>query len=206
MLISERKYNNLLCIRKIHSIGERNRRCQAKVWLDQQSKRYTLVKGSFAELGYPLLEEECERNGGFVTDDNADNLQNRCFNVLENVCREVFRGFLNYSEAPERKIITNPHAVYHGMASTQRKMRPVYNNIGMQIRYDIVKVYLKSTIFSSDGYYDGLSTYLHEMCHMFGGDASASFSKALTYMTELLLEEREKVEIGKNKWKSIFEK
>ncbi len=198
------KYNNLLCAGKVYSIGERNRRWQAKAWLNLQSKRYILVKRNFTLLGYPMLEEECERNGGFVADDNADDLQKQCFNVLENVCREAFQDFFDYREAPERKIITNPRSAYHGMASQYRKLRPAYNNKGMMIRYDIERVYLKCTIFCSDGYYDGLSTYLHEMCHMFGGDSSASFSKALTYVTELLLEEHEQIEIGKSRWEKIF--
>ena len=43
------------------------------------------------------------------------------------------------------------------------------------------------------------------MCHMFGGDASASFSQALTFATELLLENQEKVIEGMHKWNQIFE-
>ena len=64
---------------------------------------------------------------------------------------------------------------------------------------------MKSEIFRNEGYYDALSTYVHEMCHMFGGDASASFSQALTFATELLLEKQEKVMDGKRKWNQIFE-
>ena len=75
----------------------------------------------------------------------------------------------------------------------------------MPIRYDVGKIYLKSGIFRREGYYDALSTYVHEMCHMFGGDASASFSQALTFATELLLENQEKVIEGMHKWNQIFE-
>ena len=199
------KYDNILCLKKIYSIGDKNRRWQARAWLDQQEKKYILAKDTFRILGYPLLEEKCAEYGGFVTDDNADNLQKRCFMVLEDVCMKVFQGFFAMDSMPERKIITNSHAAYHGMAVTYKKSQPLLNVMGIRIRYDIGKLYLKSEIFRPEGYYDGLSTYVHEMCHIFGGDASVSFSQALTFATELLMENQEKVIKGKYQWKQIFE-
>ena len=78
------------------------------------------------------------------------------------------------------------------------------NSKGLKIRSDIGKIYLKASIFTAEGYYDGLSTYLHELCHMFGGDASSSFSLALTYVTEILMENQEIIQSGKNKWLQLF--
>ena len=43
----------------------KNRRTQALSWLKVQCNRYILVQDSFAYLGYPTLEDECERYGGF---------------------------------------------------------------------------------------------------------------------------------------------
>lgn len=199
-----KKYNNLLCLKKVYSIDEKNRRWQARAWLDRQGKKYILAKNTFTVLGYPTLEEECEKYGGFVVDENVDDLQKRCFMVLEDVCKKVFSGFFAFDIIPERRIINNSHAVYHGMAVTYKKKNPVLNSKGIRIRYDIGKLYLKSEIFTSGGYYDGLSTYIHEMCHSFGGDASASFSQALTFATELLMENQEEVVNGKHKWNQIF--
>ncbi len=199
------KYNNLLTLKRIFTISDKNRRWQARVWLEQQEKKYILVKDSFSLMGYPQLEEECENNGGFVVDDNVDRLQNGCFIILEDVCREVFKGFFETGTIPERKIITNTRAAYHGMAVTYKKRQSNLNKKGMAIRYDVGKIYLKSGIFRREGYYDALSTYVHEMCHMFGGDASASFSQALTFATELLLENQKKVIEGMHKWNQIFE-
>jgi hypothetical protein len=124
--------------------------------------------------------------------------------VLEDVCKKVFSGFFAFDTIPERKIINNSHAVYHGMAVTYKKKNPMLNSKGVRIRYDIGKLYLKSEIFTAGGYYDGLSTYIHEMCHSFGGDASASFSQALTFATELLMENHEVVVNGKYRWNQIF--
>ena len=198
------KYNNILCQKKIYSIGEKNRRWQAHTWLDQQDNKYILAKSTFIILGYPTIEEECEKYGGFVTDDNADDFQKRCFKVLEDVCKKVFSGFFAFDTIPERKIISNSRAAYHGMAVTYKKKKPMLNSKGIRIKYDIGKLYLKSEIFTAGGYYDGLATYIHEMCHSFGGDASASFSQALTFATELLMENQEEVVNGKCKWDQMF--
>ena len=200
-----RKYDNILCLNKVDRIDEKNRRWQARAWLDQQGKKYILAKDTFRILGYPTIEEECDRCGGFVADDDADELQKRCFVVLEDVCKEVFSGFFVFNTIPERKIITNSRAVYRGMAVTYKTKNQFLNSKGIRIRYDIGKIYLKSEIFSADGYFDGLSTYVHEMCHAFGGDASASFSQALTFAIELLMENQERVIKGKQRWNQLFE-
>ena len=199
------KYKNILCLRKVESISEKNRRWQARAWLTQQEKKYILAKDTFKVLGYPTIEEECDRHGGFVVDDEADELQKLCFMVLEDTCKDVFAGFFEFHTIPERKIITNSRAAYHGMVVAYKKKKQLLNVKGIWIRYDIGKLYLKSEIFRADGYYDGLSTYVHEMCHTFGGDSSASFSQALTFSTELLMENHEKVIRGKYKWDQIFE-
>ena len=68
------KYKNILCLRKVESISEKNRRWQARAWLTQQEKKYILAKDTFKVLGYPTIEEECDRHGGFVVDDEADEL------------------------------------------------------------------------------------------------------------------------------------
>ena len=74
----------------------------------------------------------------------------------------------------------------------------------MLIKYNIEEIYLKSNIFHEDGYYDGLSTYVHELCHMFGGDSSNSFSFGLTKAMEILMINRREVEIGKACWRDMF--
>ena len=200
------KYQNLICLKKIESIADQNRRWQARAWLDLQEKQYLPVKSTFMLMGYPTIEEECEKHGGFVVDDNADNFQERCFKVLEDVCKDVFAGFFEFNRIPERKIIINSFAVYNGMAVVFKKQKPILNIIGIRIRYDVGKLYLKSSLFTVEGYYEALSTYVHEMCHSFGGDSSASFSQALTYAIKLLMVYKEIVENGRSKWNQEFEK
>lgn len=198
------RHPDLLCLKQIYSVGERNRRWQARAWLEQQDRKYTLVKYTFTVLGYPTLERTCELNGGFVVDDSPDEIQEKCFGVLEEICRKVFQGFFPMERMPERKIITNSHAAYHGMAVLFRSRQSGINIKGIRIRYDVGKIYLKSELFKKDGYFDGLSTYIHEMCHMFGHDASASFSLALTFTLELMMSNQDKVLAGKKEWDQIF--
>lgn len=90
------------------------------------------------------------------------------------------------------------------MAVVHKRKNYITNSKGLKVRYDISKIYLKKDIFCLEGYYDGLSTYIHELCHMFGGDASVSFSQALTYAIELLMENHALVLEAKAKWAEIF--
>lgn len=200
------KYNNLLCLERIYSISERNKRSQARSWLAQQNKHYVLVKDTFMELGYPTIEMECEQQGGFVVDDAANEVQDQCFFVLENVCKTLFNEFFLIDNWPERKIITNKKAAYHGMAVVYKKKKILYNVMGMAIRYDVGKIYLKSDIFKPGGYYDAVSTYVHELCHIFGGDASVSFSQALTHTIEILMENNAFIIEGRKEWEKILGK
>ena len=196
--------DRLLCLKKIHTIEEKNRRGEARSWLSQQEEHYVLVKDTFQLLGYPVLEDVCEQHGGFVIDDRVNEFQKQCFIVLENLCKKIFIGFFALNPMPERRIITNLRAVYHGMAVVYKKKNPIPNIEGIVIRYDVGIIYLKKDIFSTEGYYNALSTYIHEMCHMFGGDASASFSSALTHTIEILMENPEAVMKGKQEWEKIF--
>ena len=197
-------YPDLLCVERIHTIADQNMRWQAKAWLDQQSRKYILVKDTFMKIGYPSLEDVCCRDGGPVCDEEPDKLQEKCFAVLEEICREIFPGFFSMDLLPQRKVIINSQASYHGMAVTVKRKQPSFNIKGIRIRYDVRKIYLKSDLFKNDGYYDGLSTYIHEMCHMFGGDSSSSFSLALTYTLEILMKNQEEVLCGKEKWDQLF--
>lgn len=199
------KYPNLLCRRVVHSIKEKNRRSQARAWLSTQEKKYLIVQSAFERIGYPTLEEECECQGGFVVNDTPEEYENSGFIILENLTAEVYSSFFNIeNNMPERKIIRNTNASYHGMATVYRKRETLYNSHGILIRYDIGAIYLKSIVFKYGQYYNALATYIHEFCHIFGGDSSDNFSKGLTVAMEILLENHEVVEKGKLKWNSLY--
>jgi hypothetical protein len=199
------KYSNLLYLPQIYSISDKNRRGQARSWLSQQSTKYVLVKNTFSKLGYPSLEEVCEEAGGFTVNESVNNpLHKEAFRILENLCKEIFKGFFIVECWPIPKMITNSDASYHGMAVLNKKKIFVKNSMSLNIKYDITEIYLKKEIFYTEGFYDALSTYVHELCHMFGGDSSASFSYALTYAVEILLQKYDNVILAKNQWEDVF--
>ena len=201
-----KKYPNLLHLKRIDTTSERNRRRQARSWLSHQCGKYTLVRESFSVLGYPTLEEECQKHGGLVEKEEILNtLENQCFEVLEEVCRELFLHFFAIDNImPKRRIIINDNAIYHGMAIVYRRKKSVMNYEGIAIKYDIQNIYLKKKLFSQDKYFDSLATYIHEMCHMFGGDSSQAFSLGLTKAMEILMLNQQVVEKGRVRWQELF--
>ena len=198
------RHPDLLCISPVRTISEKNRRSQAKSWLNIQDNHYILVKKTFQAIGYRTLEEECERNGGFVLDDTiTDENEQKYVEILENTVKEIFKGFFILDQWPEHRLILNDKAAYNGMATVFKRNKPILNIKGRYIRYDVGVIYLKKSVFCKFGYHDALATYVHEMCHIFGGDKSDAFSSGLTDAIEFLLKNHERVEIGKRNWEEI---
>lgn len=199
------KYPNLLSLEPIYSIRDRNRRGQARAWLFTQNRKYLLVKGEFQKLGYKTLEELCEEQGGFTVNDQADYRENKGFEILENVINELYDGFFEKNQKlPERRIICNESASYHGMAKTYRKKKTMLNNRGLMIRYEIGEIYMKKSVFDANCYFDALATYVHEMCHAFGSDSSNAFSMGLTIAMEILLSNTKIIEDYREQWVRLF--
>ena len=48
------------------------------------------------------------------------------------------------------------------------------------------------------------SVIIHELCHCFGGDASASFSLALTKAMSLIADNPECIKVYNNQWQEKF--
>lgn len=202
-----KKYENLLCCRQVKTISERNKRVQARSWLKSQIKYYKLVNDAFLELNYKTLEEKCEEDGGFVLDDSVKtSVQKKCFEILENFIQEAYSDFFLINEFgfPERKVITNMKSTFQGMASLV-KCQPRINSEGLIIKNKITTIYLKEYIFKKELFNNALSTYIHEMCHIFGGDLSQKFSQALTFAIEVLISNNDLISKSINNWYKVFE-
>lgn len=149
----------------------------------------------------------CERRGGFVADDSPrlpEQIQG--FEILEDSVRDIFGHFFVFPDGmPERKIIHNESAVYHGMAACHKLKKPIRNDRGnLLVRSRISSIFLKASIFRYGGYHDALSTYVHEACHMFGGDSSQAFSLGLTLAMEILLDHGELLTRYAEQWNALF--
>ena len=199
------KYPNLLYLYPNLSKIQMNWRQEARSWYKNVRDKYILVGEPFSLLGYSSLEDECRRNGGLVMDDNLHSeLEKNCFSILEDVCKNLFSDFFIAEPWPSHRIITNPKATYHGMATLYKNKRKQFNKNHLCIKNKIDCVYLKRSIIDANKFYDSLSTYVHEMCHMFGGDSSENFSIGLTHAMEILLENTAIVESGHQKWRQQF--
>ncbi|QEN05600.1 hypothetical protein EW093_13045 [Thiospirochaeta perfilievii] len=77
------------------------------------------------------------------------------------------------------------------------------------IEINYIKVLEKLTIdlfkdlFNKNSFHSALSTYLHELCHMFGGDKSAKFSLVLTKAIEILIANNHKINNYKKDWVAV---
>ena len=78
------------------------------------------------------------------------------------------------------------------------------NSVGLKIRFNINRVYLKAELFTSNRFYDALSTYTHELCYTFGSEGSVKYNQGLTIMIELLVAHNSEVEMARMFWESAF--
>ncbi|MBQ7606731.1 MAG: hypothetical protein IJU76_01950 [Desulfovibrionaceae bacterium] len=199
------KYPNILCIKKVMNIEERNMRVEARSWLEKQGeKKYILAKKTFMNLGYITLEECCRQNDGFVRAGKVIEMKyQRCFDILFEVSKDVFADFFILDSRPECKIITNTTACYSGMASLIKRT-PVKNKLGIAVRYGIQIIYLHIEDLKIHLFFKALSVFIHELCHMFGGDSSKNFSYALSEAITILLYNKEPIDAANKKWIENF--
>ena len=199
------RHPNLLCLRRIKSVSDRNRRHQARAWLNMQTEKYILVHDAFLKLGYPTLESVCERNGGFTVNDCPTKAEKQGFVLLEQLVQIIYEGFFDFEDKlPEQKIIRNRNASYHGMATLFKNKKKSVNIEGLDYRYQVAEIFLKETVFQKDKFYDALATYVHECCHTFGGDSSAAFSQGLTFAMEILMTNAKIIEQFKIRWEKLY--
>ena len=119
------------------------------------------------------------------------------YSSIEQLC-ERNGGFTEW------EIIGNERAICHGMAVVEKRKKQCFNNFGIAVKYHVREIHLKKSVFSKLGFYDALTTYVHEMCHMFGGDSSDSFSLSLTKAMEILMINHEEIMRGYAQWNVVF--
>lgn len=207
VMVFRSKYPNLLCASVTRTGYEKNRRRQALTWLKLDRPGYIIVKGTFCLLGYPYLEDECEAAGGYVKSNRPPgNTEKECFEILEMFVKEAFDGFFDFGDTwPDLEIITNSSAAFKGMASLLKRRDAKINTAGLKYKYNLYKVHLKEYLFHDNCFDEALSTYIHELCHVFGGDSSACFSHALTIAMSKLIISHDNVMRTKKDWTEIFQ-
>jgi hypothetical protein len=180
-----------------------NRRRQALDWLCDQRPPYRLVQDGFSRLGYPRLEEACERDGGFVQIREPDGREAVRIGLLESLVEQILPGFFGEGSLPPCRIITSDQSVWRGLANCIRLTQPRLTSWGRKTYCRQPYVALKQRLLIEGGFHEALSTYLHELAHVFGGDQSQRFSNALTEILQCTIRHTREIQEAAAEWERI---
>lgn len=188
---------------KRNDLPRYNRRRQALAWARESGQPYRLVQEAFRALGYPDLEDACQEHDGFtITRAPAHGEMGRIA-ILEAIAISLFPDLIDQIELPPCKVIDNRRAVWQGMATCIDRAGTTARWRGLRIRYRIPYIALKADLLADDRFGDALSTYLHELAHLFGGDSSASFSHALSEMLAITIQYAGTITSWQGKWNDV---
>lgn len=214
VIIFKEEFPHLLVAPKVKEkeIISYNRRKQALSWMrsfnqdERNNRKYRLVQEGFLHLQYPTLEEKCQEEGGFMMIRDPAGVERELIGLLENFTQLAFSGFWGLEELPCCKVIENLEASWGGVSNCIPLKEKKKNYRGMIIRYSITYVALKRVLFSPNLFSQALSTYLHELAHVFGGDRSEGFSYALTIILESLLYRPSEILSLRQEWDTIWKR
>jgi hypothetical protein len=198
------KHPLLVVCEKPTNTHMRNKRKQALAWRELHYPDSRLVQESFFLLGYDSLEHHCNENGGFNVTREASDEEISLESILKNAVSEILTEL--ELPSPPCLIIQNESSVYQGTAHCLKRKKRSVNASGLRIRYDLQYIELKENLFTAGQFMNALATYCHELCHCFGGDASASFSFALTKAISLIVQRKNIVDKYHLQWEEYFEK
>lgn len=201
----QERYPHLLVAHPIKrsDIPNYNKRRQALAWLRLSETKYRLVQSGFAALGYLSLETACANDDGFALtrEPNAEEIER--IRLLESLSKILLADFFREVAVPACKVIKHDAASWQGMANCIPLKKPIRVSSRLQIRYRLSHIALKSSLLMEGEFGVVLSTYLHEIAHMFGAEGSASFSRALTELLEITLRNTLLIEHYHKQWQAL---
>jgi hypothetical protein len=197
-------YPNLLVAKQVKKsdLPNYNRRRQALDWRSHSGQSFRLVQEAFIRLGYPTLETVCEQSDGFSVTREPDQFERIRVEMLEKFVQILIPDLFIDIQLPPCKIIKSEKAAWRGMTTCIPIATRTHKFRGIPIRYQLPYVALKASLLHSDSLGDALSTYLHELAHMFGGDRSASFSQVLSELMEVILNHAYLIAECQKQWES----
>ena len=176
-----------------------NRRRQALDWLRNSELSSRLVQEAFFVLGYTSLEDACERAGGFSVIRDPEGSELKRIALLEQLVHTVFVELFRLIEIPPCKIIKSEVAAWQGMTTCIPLKEKITFN-GMRIRFRLPYIALKASLLHPNTFGEALSTYIHEIAHMFGSDQSAAFSRALSEFMQILCNNSQNIANYQSYW------
>lgn len=200
-----RAYPGLLVAPRVKrsNISACNRRRQAlDWWRSQRGRSGQLVQEAFGRLGYQTLEEACQRAAGFSTPRPPDAFERARIELLEALACRLAPDLFERTGFPICQVIESDTAIWQGMASCVRVSGRLEHFRGIPIRYRQQYVAIKRYVLVSARLGTALSTYLHEVAHVFGGDRSAAFSEALSALMAVLVENADTIGEWRERWEA----
>ena len=188
---------------KKSDIEKFNRRRQALAWIEAAGIRYRLVQDCFSLFGYPVLEDLCSKHDGFCVAQNPTEKEADRIQLLQSLTSILMTDVFGGDALSPCRIIQGDMAAWQGMASCIRLKKSIRTPSGLYIRYRLPYIAIKSHLLTRDKFGEALSTYLHEMAHMFGGDRSSSFSNALTVIMGVISANSVLTSEFQKKWEAI---
>jgi hypothetical protein len=178
------KYPNLAVCRRPKNTYERNRKTQALEWKRLYCPTLKLVQANFDLFGYEDITNMCEKAGGYNVIADPDQLESHLISILKSAVQEIFAGFVPVTE--KVVVINNDSSAFAGTALVTKLPHSVQTLYGHSIRYRLSQVEIAKGLLRKGQFHDALSVFCHELCHVFGGDASAPFSRALTKVIAII--------------------
>jgi hypothetical protein len=162
------------------SVSDRNRRAAARAWARARCTEAVLVQSTFARLGFPTVEQACEAADGFPKPSAPDPVLRHRVEMLRSFVEEHFRALFLEVAAPEVLVMDTRSAGWKGLAVTFPEPQKRWSATGRRIRFRVPSIVMPCQELGLGSPDTALSTYVHERCHIFGGDGAAGFSAALT--------------------------
>jgi len=180
-----------------------SRRSIAQEWQRINQPQLILVQENFSLLGYENIIDVCEAAGGFNVTREPLGDEVKALEILQNAAKDVLGDFV--FEFPHCLVIHNESSVHDGTAHLIANKEKKKNRSGYRIRYSIRRIEIQKRLLRADRFMEAFATYCHELCHCFGGDASKTFSYALTDVIALTIRKRSVLVTYQKQWKHCFE-
>lgn len=192
-------------IAKFYGYGQ-NDSLIVKAWYRHQNKsssKKIIVPKSFYWLGIQRIYDVCLKHGGLNTTRKPSNEEYKYLSILTEIVNKFFNELVSYSNLPDCEIITNNESPVHGLAHCQEIKGKTNKKYNLKVVSNIYTIKLKFNLFSNTTFAQALTTYLHELLHQYGGDASKQFNKALFFMNSIILSNLSNFEEYETRWKTI---
>jgi len=199
------EFPNLLVCEKLDrkNIRNLNRRRQALDWKTNNGTRYLTVQDGFLQLGFPTLEEVCEKHDGFSLLREPNSSENIKILILTEVAQQFYTDFFCNVTLPEVKIIENNYSAWNGLANMFESNKYLENSYGLKIKYHLNYIAIQAYLLHDNQFSKALGTYLHELAHMFGGDQSKHFSFAMSCILDIMITNAAIIDKFHRKWKNL---